>query len=156
MINLVKNEVDNKVADKRIYEINEYFKTGLSANHALTLYREKGGKIRTKTFYDIWRSFKANKPQQKQTKIFGNKKIILPEKFKKQLIPKSKMYIFRVVLINNQTKKLATTTVEVFEVNQRRARAESLTLAEKEYNTTNSPHWIALKSKLVEINRIQW
>lgn len=151
-----KDVVDKKVADKRIYEISEYHKTGLSANHSLMLYREKGGKIRTKTFYEIWRSFKTGKSKLEQTKIGGNKKIVIPEKLKKQLIPKSKLYIFRVVLIHNQTKKLATTTVEVFEVNHRRARAESLTLAEKEYNSTNSPHWIALKSKLVEINRIQW
>lgn len=148
--------MDKKVADKRLYEIVEYYKTGLSANHALTLYREKGGKIRTKTFYEIWRSFKTNESKLEQTKISGNKKIIIPEKIKKQIIPKSKQYIFRVVLIHNQTKKLATTTVEVFETNLRRARSESLTLAESEYNSTNSPHWIALKSKLVEINRIQW
>ena len=151
-----ENNVDKKVADKRIYEISEYHKTGLSANHSLTLYREKGGKIRTKTFYEIWRSFKTGKSKPEQTKISGNKKIVIPEKIKKQIIPKSKQYVFRVVLIHNQTKKLATTTVEVFETNLRRARAESLTLAESEYNSTNSPHWIALKSKLVEINRIQW
>lgn len=151
-----ENNVDKKVADKRIYEIAEYYKTGLSANLALTLYREKGGKIRTKKFYEIWRSFKTNDSKGKQTKISGNKKIVIPEKIKKQILPKSKQYIFRVVLINNQTKKVATTTVEVFETNLRRARADSLSLAEREYNSTNSPHWIALKSKLLEINKIQW
>lgn len=156
MIFLSENNVDKKVADKRIYEIAEYHKTGLSANLALTLYREKGGKIRTKKFYEIWRSFKTNDSKGKQTKISGNKKIVIPEKIKKQILPKSKLYIFRVILINNQTKKVATTTVEVFETNLRRAKAESLTLAEHEYNSTNSPHWIALKSKLLEINKIQW
>lgn len=156
MIFLSENNVDKKVADKRIYEIAEYHKTGLSANLALTLYREKGGKIRTKKFYEIWRSFKTNDSKGKQTKISGNKKIVIPEKLKKQILPKSKLYIFRVILINNQTKKVATTTVEVFETNLRRAKAESLSLAEREYNSTNSPHWIALKSKLVEVNRIQW
>ena len=144
--------MDKKEALIRKY-IYEYKNKGESAKTTLTIIRELDIKIRTQTFYRLWREQKIT--EQKVLAEKPKQKIVIPEKLKKQIPVKSKMFTIRVILVNLKTKKIAIHQVQIFETSAKYAKIEAKDTAENYFNSLGgSPNWKAVKSIIVSIKRV--
>lgn len=133
--------------------IYEYKNKGESAKTTLTIIRELDIKIRTQTFYRLWREQKIT--EQKVLTEKPKQKITIPEKLKRQIPAKSKMFTIRVILMNLKTQKIAIHQVQIFETSAKFAKIEAQETAENYFNSLGgSPTWRAVKVIIVSIKRI--
>lgn len=148
----MKKEVDKKEALIRKY-IYEYKNQGESGKTTLTIIRELDIKIRTQTFYRLWREQKIT--EQKILVEKPKQKITIPEKLKRQIPAKSKMFTIRVILVNLKTRKIVIHQVQVFETSAKFAKSEAKETAENYFNSLGgSPTWKAVRTMIVSIQRI--
>lgn len=148
----MKIALNKKEALIRKY-IYEYKNKGESAKTTLTIIRELDIKIRTQTFYRLWREQKIT--EQKVLTEKPKQKITIPEKLKRQIPAKSKMFTIRVILINIKTRKIAIHQVQIFETSAKFAKSEAKDTAENYFNSLGgSPNWKAVKAIIVSSQKI--
>jgi hypothetical protein len=148
----VKIALNKKEALIRKY-IYEYKNKGETGKTTLTIIRELDIKIRTQTFYRLWREQKIT--EQKVLSEKPKQKITIPEKLKRQIPAKSKMFTIRVILVNLKTRKIVIHQVQVFETSSKFAKSEAKDTAENYFNNLGgSPTWKAFRAIIVSIQRI--